>query len=400
MSKVKKILLVICTILVAIVILTLTISFIVYPSEYVLRVFTWLSADVYDYTRFPERPISSSAESFAFSYALDEDRVRNLFEEQPSISQLDSFLTETGTQAFLVIQDDAILYEGYFNGAASDSIVTSFSMAKSFTSALIGIAIDEGHINSVEDPITKYIPELLERDMRFANISIRDLLRMSSGIKYVETSFINGDDAKTYYYPDLRQLAIDGTEIVSQPGESFLYNNYHPLLLGLIIERSTGRSVAQYLQDKIWDPIGMQYPASWSLDSERSGFEKMESGINARAVDFAKFGRLFLGNGEWFGRQVISPDWIAASTRPGNTPAPANYYPSEFIFKDGKGFYGYMWWGIERPDGEADFFAIGNYGQFIYVSPEKNLIIVRNGEKYGIEAIDWINLFYQFAAQI
>jgi len=400
MSKVKKILLVICTIFVAIVIFTLTISFIIYPSEYVLRVFTWQSADVYDYSRFPERPIRSSAENFYFSYALNEDRVRNLFEEHPSVNQLESFLTETGTQAFLVIQDDAILYEGYFNGAASDTIVTSFSMAKSFTSALIGIAIDEGYITSVEDPITKYIPELLERDLRFANISIHDLLRMSSGIKYVETSFINGDDAKTYYYPDLRQLAIDGTEIVSVPGESFLYNNYHPLLLGLIIERSTGHSVAQYLQEKIWDPIGMQYPASWSLDSERSGFEKMESGINARALDFAKFGRLFLGNGQWDGRQVISLDWIAASTRPGNAPAPANYYPSEFIFKDGKGFYGYMWWGIERPDGEADFFAIGNYGQFIYVSPEKNLIIVRNGEKYGIEAIDWINLFYQFASQI
>jgi len=303
MSKVKKILLVICTTLVTIVILTLTISFIVYPSEYVLRVFTWLSADVYDYERFPERPIKPSAESYHFAYALDENRVRDLFEEHLSVNQLESFLTETGTQAFLVIKDDAILYEGYFNGATSDSIVTSFSMAKSFTSALIGIAIDEGYITSVEDPITKYIPELLKRDIRFANISIHDLLRMSSGIKYVETSFINGDDAKTYYYPDLRQLAIDGTEIVAQPGESFLYNNYHPLLLGLIIERSTGQTVTQFLQDKIWFPIEMQYPASWSLDSERSGFEKMESGINARAVDFAKFGRLFLENGQWFGHK-------------------------------------------------------------------------------------------------
>jgi CubicO group peptidase (beta-lactamase class C family) len=391
---------VICTTLVIIVILTLTISFIVYPSEYVLRVFTWLSADVYDYERFPERPIKPSAESYHFAYALDENRVRDLFEENHSVSQLESILTETGTQAFLVIKDDAILYEGHFNGATSDSIVTSFSMAKSFTSALIGIAIDEGYITSVEDPITKYIPELLERDIRFANISIHDLLRMSSGIKYVETSFINGDDAKTYYYPDLRQLAIDGTEIVAQPGESFLYNNYHPLLLGLIIERSTGQTVTQFLQDKIWVPIGMQYPASWSLDSERSGFEKMESGINARAVDFAKFGRLFLENGQWFGRQVISPDWIAVSAKPDNAPAPVDYYPSEFIFEDGKGYYQYMWWGIERPEGEADFFAIGNYGQFIYVSPDKKLIIVRNGENYGIEALDWINLFYQFASQI
>ena len=206
------------------------------------------------------------------------------------MDDFDAFLAKNRTQAFIVIQDDAILYEQYFNGASRDSIVTSFSTAKSFTSTLIGIAISEGYIHSVDDPITDYLPELAERDPAFANITIRDLLMMSSGIKYVEFPFVNGDDAKTYYYPDLRQLALEDTHIVGLPGEQFHYNNYHPLLLGMILERATGTSVANYLQEKIWKPVGMEYPGSWSLDEH--GFEKMESGINARAIDFAKFGRL------------------------------------------------------------------------------------------------------------
>src|SRR5690606_10336622 len=126
---------------------------------------------------------------------------------------LDAFLENNGTQAFIVIQDDTVLYEHYFNGAQRDSIVTSFSVAKSFVSAMIGIAIEEGHIQSADDPITTYLPELLDRDPRFGQITIRHLLNMSSGIKYVENSFINGDDALTYYYPDLRELALEKTEI-------------------------------------------------------------------------------------------------------------------------------------------------------------------------------------------
>ena len=161
------------------------------------------------------------------------------------------------------------------------------------------IAISEGYIHSVDDPITEYLPELAERDPAFKNVTIRNLLMMSADIKYDDFPFFNGDDVKTYYYPDLRELALEDTQIVGSPGEKFLYNNYHPLLLGMVIERATGTSVANYLQEKIWKPIGMQYPGSWSLDE--NGFEKMESGINARAVDFTKFGRLFLYNGNWNG---------------------------------------------------------------------------------------------------
>ena len=222
--------------LLAIISIALLYAYLAYPAEYVNRVFRWGDAGVDDYQKFPEHPLETSGSPFAFAFNLDENRIRSQFEAVSDIDDFDSFLAKNRTQAFIVIQDDAILYEQYFNGASRDSIVTSFSTAKSFASTLIGIAISEGYIHDVNDPITDYLPELAERDPAFRNITIRDLLMMSSGIKYVEFPYVNGDDAKTYYYPDLRRLALEDTHIVGSPSEKFLYNNYHPLLLGLILD--------------------------------------------------------------------------------------------------------------------------------------------------------------------
>ncbi|HET6444840.1 MAG TPA: serine hydrolase [candidate division Zixibacteria bacterium] len=393
----KKIALFILIGVFSVISLSLLYAYIAYPAEYVNRLLRWRDSDVFDYQKFPERPLEIADSPFEFSLNLDEERIRTSFEDVSGMDDFDSFLEDKRTQAFIVIQDDAILYEKYFNGASRDSIVTSFSTAKSFTSALIGIAISEGHINSVDDPITDYLPELAQRDSTFANITIRDLLMMSAGIKYSEFPFVNGDDAKTYYYPDLRQLALEETRIIGAPGEEFHYNNYHPLLLGLILERATGTSVANYLQEKIWKPIGMEYPGSWSLDE--AGFEKMESGINARAIDFAKFGRLFLDEGDWNGVQVVPAAWVAESTQAERSIDYANYYYDDFIFADGEGYYKYMWWGIQRDEQTYDFMALGNHGQFIYISPQKNLIILRFGETYGeiTGAQNWVDMFYGFA---
>lgn len=400
MKTVSRTLLLAAFALVGLVALVLLYAFLTYPSEYVLRVMLWQNSDVNDYQKFPERRLETGSSTFYFTEALDEVRVRALFEVNPMTDDLDAFLADNHTQAFIVIQNDCILYEKYFNDSERDSIVTSFSVAKSFTSALIGIAIEEGYINSVNDPITDYLPELAERDPGFGTTTIRDLLMMASGIKYTEFPFFTGDDAKTYYCPDLRQLALEQTEIVGRSGEHFLYNNYHPLLLGLIIERATGTPVAQYLQEMIWKPLEMEFPASWSLDSKASGFEKMESGINARAIDFAKFGRLYLNGGNWDGTQVISAAWVADSTQEDRSVDRSSYYPDSGFFTAMDGYYKYMWWGLRRGEGEYDYAAIGKYGQCIYVSPHKDLIIVRNGEQYGIESSEWLKIFYQFASDI
>ncbi len=393
----KKIIKYLLVSLLGLAILLLLLAYIAYPAEYVNRFLRWGDSDVYDYQKFPARPLEPAGAPFEFILNLDEERIRTGFEAVAGLEDFDSFLQKKRTQAFIVIQDDAILYEKYFNGAGRDSIVTSFSTAKSFTSALIGIAISEGHIHSLADPITEYLPELAQRDPAFARITIRDLLMMSSGINYAEFPFVNGDNAKTYYFPDLRQLTLEQTQIKGAPGQAFHYNNYHPLLLGMILERATGTSVANYLQEKIWQPIGMAYPGSWSLDE--AGFEKMESGINARAIDFAKFGRLFLNEGNWNGEQVIPAAWVAESTQADTSIDYDNYYYDDFIFANGQGYYKYMWWGIQRDEQNYDFMALGNHGQFIYISPQKKLIILRFGEAYGeITGADrWVDMFYRFA---
>ena len=309
-----------------------------------------------------------------------------------SVDDLDEMLRDSRTQAFIVIRNDTLLYEKYFNNTERHSIVTSFSVAKSFASALVGKAIEDGYLSGVDDPITKYIPELALRDGRFRDITIRHLITMSSGINYKEYPF--GDDAKTYYFADLRKLALEHTLIERPPGERFHYNNYNPLLLGIIIERATGMTVTDYLQRSIWNPLWMEFPGSWSIDSEASGFEKMESGINARAIDFAKFGRLYLHRGMWNGVQVLTDTWIEESASPISITDYNAYYPDEGIFSDGRGYYSYHWWGIRRDNG-YDFAAVGNHGQYIYISPNSNIIIVRHGERYG--RTSWLQLFYDVA---
>jgi CubicO group peptidase (beta-lactamase class C family) len=300
-----------------------------------------------------------------------------------------------------VIQNGAVKYENYFNNTRRDSIVTSFSVAKSFDSAMIGMAIQEGFIKGVSDPITTYLPELAQRDPRFKLITIRDVLLMASGLDYVKFRplLLNSDDILTTYYPNQRKLALENTHIIDPPGTYFLYNKYHPQLLGIILERATGMPVTQFLQTRLWDKVGMEYPGSWSTDSLASDFEKMETGVNARAIDFAKLGVLYLNGGSWQGSQVISKAWVDESTQPVVPAKPAAYYAPWMATLPGQGYYKYMWWGMARPDGSYDYTAEGDKGQCIYVSPQKNLVIVRNGIEYGIPSENWLKLFYEFASQ-
>ena len=370
------------------------VGYVLAPHFYLTRAIFWGESDYKDLEKFPARTIHNAPPTLPFDkqpadhpYASQIEAIGN-----PSTNgSLEDYLDASGTTAFLLIHDDKVLYERYLDGYDESSINTSFSMAKSFASALVGIAIDEGHIKSVDEPITNYIPELLEKDERFESITIRDLLTMSSGINYEEGGDLpwseEADDTKTYYATDLRELALENCRIEEEPGEYFEYNNYNPLLVGLILERATGMSVSGYLQEKLWKPMGMEADGSWSLDSTRSGFEKMESGVNARARDFARFGMLFAGAGDWEGRQLISRGWVEESTRADTRTDPSLEYQ-------------YFWW-VDTPDNTSHFSARGKYGQYIYVAPEKDLVIVRLGKEEGAQGYDyWIDLFEQLATKL
>jgi CubicO group peptidase (beta-lactamase class C family) len=236
-------------------------------------------------------------------------------------------------------------------------------------------------IGSVNDVVIQYIPEIAGRGLDA--LTIRDLMMMNSGIRYLNNDEIPfykipfSDDALTYYPPDLRSVALSVRPSGTPIGGSFRYNNYHPLLEGLILERATGMHVAEYLQERFWKPMGAEFPASWSLDGQASGVEKMESGINARAVDYARFGLIFLHDGFWNGVQVLPETWVRESTQPLRHD-PRVWETMTYWPKYG-GYYKYHWWGINNPDGSYDFYAHGKYDQIIYVAPRKNAVIVRLG---------------------
>jgi CubicO group peptidase (beta-lactamase class C family) len=350
------------------------------------RALIWVDADVDDFRRFPSRRINAPPDAYfyeegpGYPSGLTNDVVL-----PGGYTDLESFLRTTETTAFLVVQRDQLLYEHYFNGSDHDSTQTSFSVAKSFASALIGIAIDDGII-ALDDPITDHIPELKERGAGFERITIRHLISMSSGLRYEEQGTPWSDDTETYYAPDLRKLALTDSEIVGPPGEQWHYNNFNPLLMGMILERTSSQHVAEFMEARLWQPLGAEADASWSLDSEASGFEKMESGINARAIDFAKLGSLYLHEGEWNGERILPASWVRESTAVSNEhdPSPA---------------YGYWWW-TYRDEELGDYYAArGNKGQFIVVIPDRDVVVVRHGRDFG-DVEDWVGAIADIARSL
>ena len=364
---------------------------------FVARDMAWGESDVLDYQKFPSRPVHNGPQVFRFKSHPTPERFQTIkytVDGEAKEAPFGDFLRSTNTISFIVVKDGDVVYERYLNGFKRDSIVTSFSIAKSVTAALVGIAIDDGYIGSVNDPVVDYLPEL--RGRGYDDVTIRDLLLMSTGIKFVQDEDLGGlqdlwpfasDVALAYSYPNLRRLVLHLPPSKEPVGAAFNYNPYHPILLGMILERTTQRSVAAYLQEKLWQPLGMEYPASWSLDSKSDGFEKMESGLNARAIDFAKLGQLFLDDGRWNGKQVISKQWVTESTSP--DPLDSRPFFSYPDWRSAGGYYKYMWWGMRTAGGGYYYIALGRLGQRITVFPEDRVVIVRFGiNEEGVDSWD------------
>ena len=347
-------------------------------------------ADINDHKKFPSRDIKNGATKFQFPIA-EKGKVpkeilqyggiaKNQFYTSPNLErkvlsfEFEQLLEESKTVAFLVIKNDTIQYEKYWGKYDESSIVPSFSMAKSITSILIGCAIDDKLIKSVNEPITNYIPELKEND--FDKVTIENLLQMTSGIKFNE-SYINPfGDAATFYYGTNLRKAIKKMKLEIEPGERFAYSSGSSQLLGLVLERALkNKTISSYLEEKIWQPLEMEFDASWSLDRKKNGLEKTFCCINARARDYAKIGRLYLNKGKWNDKQIVSENWVAQSTKIDTTNNSSLRYQ-------------YQWW---LPSQTGDFIAQGILGQYIYVNPEKNLIIVRLGK--GVGFVDWKTAF-------
>jgi hypothetical protein len=381
------------------IILILIVLSIKYSPRYVYRLVRFNVADVYDYTHFENRVIRGSENAYSFKKNLDEGYVESLFHDQvitSGFSNFDQWAEISQTTALIVIQRDTILFEKYFNGFQRESYFHSQSMAKSFISLLTGFAIEFVFIKRKNDPMTDYIPELADRDPRFGKITIRNLLMMQSGLKYNESflPFVHleapwHDEAIGYYHGNVRKLLLQKVDIARESGKDFQYCNYNTSYLGLIIERATGKSVSEYLEEKLWSRI-MEYDALFSIDSKRSGFEYMPSRLIARAIDYARFGRLFLNEGNWNGEQLISKEWVREAVVEDKT-VPREFYPDWLGSGCRRTYYKYQWWGHTNCDSTYQFFATGNLGQTIYMIPDEDMIIVHCGNSlaYYNEDVLW-----------
>ncbi|MBK9479483.1 MAG: serine hydrolase [Bacteroidetes bacterium] len=279
------------------------------------------------------------------------------------------------TTAFLVLKNDSVKYEEYWDGFSDTSHTNSFSMGKSIVSILVGIAIDEHKIKSVDQPIVDFIPEFAVGAN--AKVTVKHLLTMSSGINFDE-DYINpfAYPAAAYYGSDLKALTYD-YQVTEEPGKNWKYLSGNTELLGFVLEKATGKSISEYASEKLWKPMGANHPAYWSLDHE-GGVEKAYCCFNSNARDFARFGSLYLHQGSWKGKQLVSKQYVQESIR-----------AADLIDDNGgkNNKYGYSWWLLNYKN-HPIYYMRGILGQYVFVIPDKNMVVVRLGHKRSTEKIN------------
>jgi CubicO group peptidase (beta-lactamase class C family) len=289
---------------------------------------------------------------------------------------LADLLKRTDTQGLLVIKDGKIVYERYFGGATDTSKFTSWSVGKSFTSTLVGLALSGGKIKGLDDPVTKYLPEL--KGSGYDDVPIKDILQMSSGVKFTEEYNQGTSDVNIMW----NKTMVEESETIAdyarsldraeKPGTKFVYRSIDTGVLGMLVNRVTGQTLAHMLSNRIWKKLGMEHDATWLTD--QPGPDSLEAGyccINATLRDYGRFGLLFLNNGRWNGKQIVPASWVEQATNPQSRQVQYGHltpgYPPG---------YGYQWWlmpgGAEHP-----YSAEGVFFQFIYVDPAHRMVIVK-----------------------
>ena len=321
---------------------------------------------------FPSKPILAATEPYHFQENQIPLNISYSFLGE--VHQMWKFLERISTTGLLIIKDDVIVCEKYFLGESKTSKHTSWSVAKSFISALIGIAINEGCIDSVNDPITKYVPEL--ENSAYNNVPIKHILQMSSGVKFNEdyddkNADINKLLDQLYLYALPIERVILNFPSQRSSGESLEYISINTQILSLLLKRVTGKDIASNVQEKIWQPMGAEKDAYWLTDLY--GNEVTFCGLNATLRDYAKFGLLYLHGGKFNGKQIIPESWVKESIKPDRP----YLKPGETGEKNAYWGYQYHWW---VPVGsQGDYCANGAWGQYIYINPEKNLVIAKSG---------------------
>lgn len=336
------------------------------------------------------------ASTHPFYFPEEEKPLPEAFEYENSDLSTQRFIEDSQTTGLLVLKNGKIVYEYYWLGHEQNKQHISFSVAKSFVSALMGIAIEEGFVTDIEQAVTDYVPELMGSG--YEGVSIKNVLQMSSGVGFNEdyadfNSDINRFSRATAFGTSLDDFSASLVR-EREPGTYHHYVSIDTQVLGMVLTRATGKSLTEYLSEKIWQPLGMEHKAFWLADDDN--MELALGGLNVSLRDYAKLGWLFLNQGTWTDnqnniQQIVPKQWVIDSTRAdaAHLVAGENNPASSSDFG-----YGYQWW---LPLGaEDEFSAQGIYNQYIYIDPDQQLVIVKNSANYRFtdKSLNWTAKHY------
>jgi CubicO group peptidase (beta-lactamase class C family) len=308
-------------------------------------------------------PLAPATGAFDVEYRFDD-----------AAHSIADFVARTDTTGLLILKGDRIVFEGYYLGADPYDTFMSFSMGKSFVGTLVGFALADGKIKSLDEPIVAYLPEL--KGSAYEPATIRQVMQMSSGTSYTEEYEEKESDIAGFAATLTRNRGglydfSRSFKAANRPGERFHYATADTEVLGALVARVTGRSLSAYLSDKLWRPLGAEAPARWILDQPGSaGREMAGGGLQARLRDYGRFGLLYANLGVWHGAQLLPAGWVEQATRPA---APHLDYGK--LMPGYPLGYGLQWWCI--PGANRRFAAEGIHGQFILVDPVQKVVVVK-----------------------
>ena len=346
---------------------------------------------------FPSKIIRCATQPYIFQESFCD--LNTSYQFQGETRTIVDFLQRTGNTGILILRDDLIIYEKYSQGYTKFDKKTSWSVAKGFISALIGIALNEGYIQNLDDPITKYMPELKESG--YNNVPIKHILQMSSGIKFSEAYKDKNSDIQQLLYKLFLYMQPIEKVILNYPskfpsGDYFEYVSLNTQILGLLLRRVTEQDLVSYLEKKLWQPMGAESDAYWLTDNY--GTEVTFCGMNCTLRDYAKFGLVYLHNGYFNGQQIIPKGWVKESTIPDSSHLQPGTTDERYL----KWGYQHHWW---IPEGsKGDYCATGAWGQYIYINPEKNFVVVKTGSSNSIlktiDDVETVALFRAIADEL
>ena len=323
----------------------------------------WGEHTIHDYKTHPLRKVEKAGTPQSWEYD-------SAYNSAVIPADFMTIIDSNNTHAFLVIQNGKLLFEKYWDGYDSTRLSGSFSAAKSIVSLLIGIALDEGKIKSLDEPVANYVDHFKTNGLE--KVTIKHLLTMSSG-----TSYNEGDksyfsmNAYGYYGDDLVHM-VEMMERKEEPGQFWQYRSGDTQVLGLVVEKVFGQNISSLVSERFYKPMGAEYDAFWLLDGEEKR-EKAFCCFNAVARDYARFGQLVLNKGNWNGKQIVSEKYITEAT------TPASFLKDRDENNAPVDFYGYQYW-ILKHSGVTAIAQNGLFGQYVYIIPEKNAVVVRLGE--------------------